>query len=73
MPNSDGSLTPEEIAAAAKNPASVSVDGTSASRASSSELIEADRHRAANRALRSPMRGLVFAKIRKGSAVNEDS
>lgn len=73
MPNSDGSLTPGEIADAAQKPQSVSVDGTSATRASTSELIEADRHRAANNAARSPFRGMVFAKIRKGSAVNENS
>jgi len=73
MPNADGSLTPAEIAAQTKQPSSVSVDGTSATRASAQELIEADRHRAANAAMTSPWRGLVFAKIRKGSAVNEDS
>jgi hypothetical protein len=73
MPNADGSLTPAEIAEAAQKPSNVSVDGTSATRASTSELIDADRHRAANAAFQSPFRGMVFAKIRKGSAVNENS
>ena len=71
MPNADGSLTPGEIAEQAAKPTSVSVDGTSVSRAPASEMIEADRHRAANAAMRSPFRGMVFAKISKGSAVNE--
>jgi hypothetical protein len=72
VPNADGSLTPGEIAEAASKPQSVSVDGTSATRASTQELIEADRHRAANAGAATPWRGLIFAKIRKGSAVNGD-
>lgn len=71
MANSDGSLTPGEIAAEAAKPKSVSVDGTSVSRADASEQITADRHRANNAAARSPFRGLTFTKIKPGSAVNE--
>ena len=71
MANTDGSLTPGEIAAEAAKPQSVAVDGTSVTRASTGDQIAADRHRANNNAARSPFRGLTFAKIRPGSAVNE--
>ena len=71
MANSDGSPTPGEIAADAAKPQSVSVDGTSVTRASTSEQIAADRHRANNNAAGSPLRGLRLAKIKPGSAVNE--
>jgi len=66
MPNADGTLTPEEIAAAAAKPSSVSVDGTSATRASTQELIEADRHKAANANTSSPWRGMMFSKVKNG-------
>jgi hypothetical protein len=50
-------------------PASATVDGTSTTERSASDLIALDQHLAGNQAMRKPGFGLVNRKIRRGGAL----
>lgn len=60
-----------EITAAAAQPASTSVAGTTVTQRPLTELIEADKHLNGAQSLRKPRFGLLTRKIARGSALGE--
>jgi hypothetical protein len=60
-----------DVAAAAADPASISVDGVSVTTRSVEETIEAERHLASQDAAKGKNLGIAFRRIIPGSSVGQ--